>query len=130
MALDESTFTVVKRRFTDAERVYYETVKKHLLKRFHLLNDTGQKRLICRQARREYGQTIEQFYTALLVMAAKAFSCASSATVDRMILDQLICGCGEEKIRMYLIEKARDTSREALSLAVAYQTAIKYNENL
>ena len=63
-------------------------------------------------------------------MAAKAFPGESSAAVGRMILDQLICACGEEKERMYLIEKAPSTSREALSQAVAYQAAIKYNENL
>ena len=53
-------------------------------------------------------------------MAAKAFPGEISAMVDRMILDQLICGCGEEKLRMYLIEKAPSTSREALSQTVAY----------
>ena len=130
MALDEATFTVMKRDLTDAERVDYETVKKHLLKRFDLLKDVGQKRLIFRQTRREYGQTIEEFYTALLGMAAKAFPGESSSTVDRMILDQLICGCVEEKVRMHLIEKSPSTSREALSIAVAYQAAIKYNESL
>ena len=51
-------------------------------------------------------------------MAAKAFPGESSATVDRMILDQLICG--EEKVGMYLIEKAPSTSQEALSQVVAY----------
>ena len=130
MALDDATFTVVKRKLTDAERADYEIVKKHLLKRFDLLKDAGQKRLIFRQARREYGQNIEEFYTALLGMAAKAFPGERSATVDRMILNQLICRCGEEKVGMYLIEKAPSTSREALSQAVAYQAAIKYNENL
>ena len=48
MALDEATFTVVKRELTDAERADYDTVKKHLLKRFDLLKDAGQKRLIFR----------------------------------------------------------------------------------
>ena len=62
-------------------------------------------------------------------MAAKAFPGESSTTVDRMILDQLICGCREEKVRMYLIEQAPDTSMEALSLAVVSQAAINYNEN-
>ena len=62
-------------------------------------------------------------------MAAKAFPGESSATVDRMILDQLICGSAEEKVQMHLIEKAPSTSREALSIAVAYQAAIKYNES-
>ena len=49
-ALDEATFTVVKRELMDAERADYEIVKKHLLKRFDLLKDAGQKRLILRQA--------------------------------------------------------------------------------
>ena len=47
-----------------------------------------------------------------------------------MILDQLICRCAEEKVQMHLIEKAPSTSREALSIEVAYQTVIKYNESL
>ena len=34
MVLDEITFTVVKRELTDAERVDYKRVKKHLLKCF------------------------------------------------------------------------------------------------
>ena len=129
-ALDDATFTVVKRELTDDERKNYNTIKKHLEKRFDLLKDAGQKRLIFRQARREHGQTIEEFYTQLLGMAAKAFPGESSQAVDRMILDQLICGCADEKIRFHLIEKAPATSRDALSLAVAYQAAIKYNESL
>ena len=73
IAFDEATFTLVKRELMDAERADCETVKEHLLKHIDLLKDAGQKRLIFRQARREYGQTIEKFYTALLEMAAKAF---------------------------------------------------------
>ena len=61
-------------------------------------------------------------------MAAKAFPGESGQPVDRMILDQLICGCSDEKIRFQLIEKVPATSRNALSLAVAYQAAIKYND--
>ena len=129
-ALDDSTFTVVKRELTDNERSNYDTIKKHLEKRFDLLKDAGQKRLIFRQARREQGQTIEEFYTQLLGMAAKAFPGESGQAVDRMILDQLICGCSDEKIRFQLIEKAPATSRDALLLAVAYQAAIKYNDSL
>ena len=52
-ALDDSTFTVVKKELTDNERSNYNTIKKHLEKRFDLLKDAGQKRLIFRQARRE-----------------------------------------------------------------------------
>ena len=83
-----------------------------MLKSFDLLKDVGQKHHIFRQARREHGQNIKEFYTALLEMAAKAFPGENSATIDGMILDQLIYSCGEEKVRMYLIEKAPCTSRE------------------
>ena len=54
MALDEATFTVVKRELTDAQRADYEIVKKHLLKCFDSLKNASQKRLICKHARREY----------------------------------------------------------------------------
>ena len=50
IALDKAAFTVVKRKLTNAERSEYETVKKHILKRFDLLKDAGLKRLIFRQA--------------------------------------------------------------------------------
>ena len=73
-ALGDATFTVVKRELTDDERKNYNTIKKHLEKRFDLLKDAGQKKLIFRQVRRQHRETIEEFYTQLLGMAAKAFS--------------------------------------------------------
>ena len=130
MALDESTFTVVQRELTDAEWAYYETAKKHSLERFDLLKDAGQKSVILRQARRKHGQNFEELNTALLGMAAKALPEESSSTVDRMTMDLLKCDFEEEKVRLNLIEKAPNTSREAFSLAVAYQAAIKYNDSL
>ena len=33
-------------------------------------------------------------------MAVKAFPRESSTTVDKMILDQFICCCGAEKVKM------------------------------
>ena len=129
-ALNGSTFTLVKRELIDNETSNYDTIKKHLGKRFNLLKDAGQKQLIFRQARREHGQKIEEFFTQLLGMAAKAFPGESGQAVDRMILDQLICGCSHEKICFQLIEKAPATSSDALSLAVAFQAAIKYNDSL
>ena len=63
-------------------------------------------------------------------MAAKAFPEECSQAVDRMILDQLIRGCADKKIHFHLIVKAPATFRDALSLAVACQAAIKYNESL
>ena len=66
-----------------------------------------------------------------------AFPGESSQAVDRMILDQLICGCVDENIRFHLIEKVPATSRDALSLAAAYQATTndkvsrdEYNESL
>ena len=63
-------------------------------------------------------------------MAVKAFPGENSATVDEMILGQIICEYAEEKIRMHLIERAPSTPREALLIAAAHQAAIKYNESL
>ena len=53
----------LKENLTDDERKNYNTIKKHLEKRFYLLK--MRDRLIFRQARREHGQTIEKFYTQL-----------------------------------------------------------------
>ena len=53
-ALDDATFTVIQRELTDAERMNYDTVKRHLLKRFDVHKEIGQKRLLFRQAKREY----------------------------------------------------------------------------
>ena len=39
-------------------------------------------------------------------------------------------GCSNDKIRLYLIEKAPTSSRDALSLALAHQAALNYNESL
>ena len=66
MALDVETFTVVLREFTGSQRKNCDTIMKHLEKKFDLLKDAGQKRLIFRLARGEHGQTIEEFDTQLL----------------------------------------------------------------
>ena len=62
-ALDDATFTVIQRELTNAERMNYDTVKLHLLKRFDIHKELGQKRLLFRQAKREASQTLEEFYT-------------------------------------------------------------------
>ena len=129
-ALDDATFTVIQRELTNAERMNYDTVKLHLLKRFDIHKELGQKRLLFRQAKREASQTLEEFYTHLLGLAAKAFPDESADTVDRMITDQFIVGCEIDRTRLHLIEKGPHTSREALALGIAHQAAIKYNESL
>ena len=129
-ALDDATFTVIQRELTNAERMNYDTVKLHLLKRFDIHKKLGQKRLLFRQAKREASQTLEEFYTHLLGLAAKAFPDESADTVDRMITDQFIVGCEIDGTRLHLIEKGPHTSREALALGIAHQAAIKYNESL
>ena len=64
-ALDEATFTVVKRELNDNERQNYDMLKRHLLARFDIFKEAGQKRLIFRQAKREVSQSFEEFYTHL-----------------------------------------------------------------
>ena len=129
-ALDDATFTVIQRELTETERTNYDIVKSHLLKRFDVHKEIGQKRLLFRQAKREATQTLEEFYTHLLGLAAKAFPDETADTVDRMITDQFIVGCEVDRTRLHLIEKGPRTSREALALGIAHQAAIKYNESL
>ena len=85
---------------------------------------------------------MEEFYTHLLGLAAKAFPGENADTKDlgeirsladtndKNILDQFLIGSGDDKVRLYLIEKSPKTSREALSMAVAYKAALQYNETL
>jgi hypothetical protein len=128
--LDDSTFTVIIRELSEEERANYDILKNHLLKRFDMLKDPGQKRLTFRQARREGSQKLKNFYTSLLGLATKAFPGESGSTVDKMILDQFILGCDDDKVRLHLIKKQPASSREALSLALTYRAALKYNETL
>ena len=108
----------------------YDTAKRHLLKRFDFFKEIGQKRLLFRQAKRDATQTLEEFYTHLLGLAAKAFPDESAETIDRMITDQFIVGCEVDRTRLHLIEKGPRTSREALALGIAHQAAIRYNKSL
>ena len=64
------------------------------------------KRLLFRQAKRENNQSLEEFYTNLLGLAAKAFCDEPSATIDRMIIDQFIAGCEMDKIRLHLVKNS------------------------
>ena len=47
-----------------------------------------------------------------------------------MITNQFIKGCDKDKIRLYLIEKAPTSSRDALSLALMHKAALNYNLSL
>ena len=129
-ALDDATFNVVKRELTIVERTDYDTVRQHLLKRFDTYRESGQRRLMFRQAKRDPAQSFEEFYTSLLELASKAFPGDTGVIIDRMITDQFMVGCSNDKIRLYLIEKAPTSSRDALSLALAHQAALNYNESL
>ena len=98
-------------------------------KRFSPTHGEGQLRLLFRQYKQD-SQDLQSFYTELLVKATKAFPHDTTEAVDRFIADQLIAGCSNEKVRLYLIERHPRSSREALYLAVAYQAALEYNQNL
>ena len=89
-ALDDSTFSVIKRELIDVERTNYDTVKARLLKRFELHKEIGQKRMLFRQVKHEGAQTLEEFYSHLLRLATKVFQEETADTVDRMITDQFI----------------------------------------
>ena len=133
-ALDDTTFTVVIRELNERERNNYPILKEHLLKRLDIVRERGQRRLLLRQARRKPGQDLQTFYTELLSLAAKAYPGShtpeQAQVTDEAIMDQLICGCEDEKIRVFLLEKSPKSSREALSLAMAYQSAMRYNDSI
>ena len=50
-ALDDITFTVIIRELNETERKEYKKVREHLLKRFDMLKEKGQRRLQLRQAK-------------------------------------------------------------------------------
>ena len=129
-ALDDVTFTVVNRELSEAEKKNYVVVKEHLLKRFDLLKEKGQRRLIMRQSRRKPGQDLAAFYSELLGLAAKAYPGENAHVVDEAVMDQFIYGCEEEKVRLHLLDKSPKSSREALSLATTFQAAMRYNESI
>ena len=91
-ALDDNTFTVVTRELTETERNNYNTVKEHLLKKFDVLKEKGQRRLLLRQAHRKPGQDLQSFYTEILTLAAKAYTGPHTAEqaliTDEAIMDQ------------------------------------------
>ena len=65
-ALDDTTYKVATRELTATERKDYATVKAHLLRRFDLLKEKGQRRRILRQMMKKPGQDLASFYTELL----------------------------------------------------------------
>ena len=85
-ALDDATFNVVKRELTIVERTDYDTVRQHL-KRFDTYRESGKRRLMFRQAKRDPAQSFEEFYKSLLELASKTFPGDSGIIIDRMITD-------------------------------------------
>ena len=129
-ALDDKTFNIIMRELNENERQNYYTVKTFLLKRLNAHQTTGHKRLLFRQMKCESNQSLEEFYTNLLGLAAKAFCDETPATIDRMIIDQFIAGCEIDNIRLHLIQNNPKTSREAIDMAVNHQAALRYNDLL
>ena len=118
LSLDDKAFDIMIRELSENERQHYNSVKTHLLKRLNVHQTTGHKRLFFRQAKRESNQPLEEFYTNLLGLAAKAFCNESFAAIDRMTIDQFIAGCEMDKIRLHLIKNSPKTSRETIDIAV------------
>lgn len=129
-AVDDVTFTVLNRELTETEKNNYVIIKCHLLKRFDVLKEKGQRRLILRQSKRKPGQDLNEFYTDLLGLAEKAYPGETSHVVDEAILDQFIYGCEDEKVRLHLLDKMPKTSRDALAQAIAFLSALRYNDSI
>ena len=128
-SLGKPSFRVICRELTEDEKGDINVVKKHMKKRFSPTQGEGRLRLLFRQYKQD-SQDLQSFYTELLVKATKAFPHDIIEAVDWFITDQMIAGCSNEKVRLYLIERHPRTSREALDLAVTYQAALEYNQNL
>ena len=99
-----------------------------------MLDDKRQMRLLLRQALRKSGQDIQEFYTDLMNVTAKSYpdphNLEQAQLIDEIIVDQLISGCKDEKIRLFLLERNPTSSRDALSHAMNYKSAIKYHESI
>lgn len=133
-AIDSTTFRIVDRELTTTEKTDYDTIKKHLLKRFGIDGQEGLQRLALTHAQRQPGQDLQSFYTELLGLAAKAHpgphSTEQAKIVDRLVCDSFVWGCGDEKIRLHLLLKKPQSTREALEMALNHMAVLTYNESI
>jgi hypothetical protein len=129
LAMDPKIYPVIDRELTADEKNDYDTLKRHLLKRFDIYKESGLRRVLFTMLKREVGETHEDYYSRLLDYGNKAFTEETALTIDRMIRDQFMVR-NDDKTREHLIGKAPKTSREALSLAIAFQAAQTFTETL
>jgi hypothetical protein len=133
-AIDSTTFRIVDRELTTTEKTDYDTIKKHLLKRFGIDGQEGLQRLALTHAQRQPGQDLQSFYTELLGLAAKAHpgphTAEQAKIVDRLVCDSFVWGCGDEKIRLHLLLKKPQSTREALEMALSHMAVLTYNESI
>jgi hypothetical protein len=127
LSLDPKIFAIVDRELDANEKLNYDTLKRHLLKRFDIYKEAGLRRVLFTTLKREVGETHEDYYSRLLEVGNKAFTEENALTIDRMIRDQFMVK-NDDKTRLYLIEKAPKTAKEALSLAISFQAAHSFNE--
>jgi hypothetical protein len=129
LAMDPKIYPIIDRELTADEKNDYDTLKRHLLKRFDIYKESGLRRVLFTMLKREVGETHEDYYSRLLDYGNKAFTEETALTIDRMIRDQFMVR-NDDKTREHLIGKAPKTSREALSLAIAFQAAQTFTETL
>jgi hypothetical protein len=127
LTLDPKIFAIIDRELDASEKLNYDTLKRHLLKRFDIYKEAGLRRVLFTTMKREVGETQEDYYSRLLEVGNKAFTEENALTIDRMIRDQFMVK-NDDKTRLYLIEKAPKTAKEALSLAISFQAAHSFNE--
>ena len=127
LTLDPKIFAIIDRELDASEKLNYDTLKRHLLKRFDIYKEAGLRRVLFTTLKREGDETQENYYSRLLEVGNKAFTEENALTIDRMIRDQFMVK-NDDKTRLYLIEKAPKTAKEALSLAISFQAAHSFNE--
>jgi hypothetical protein len=127
LTLDPKIFAIIDRELDASEKLNYDTLKRHLLKRFDIYKEAGLRRVLFTTMKREVGETQEDYYSRLLEVGNKAFTEENALTIDRMIRDQFVVK-NDDKTRLYLIEKAPKTAKEALSLAISFQAALSFND--
>jgi enamine deaminase RidA (YjgF/YER057c/UK114 family) len=129
LAMDPKIYPIIDRELTAVEKNDYDTLKRHLLKRFDIYKESGLRRVLFTMLKREVGETQEDYYSRLLDYGNKAITEETALTIDRMIRDQFMVR-NDDKTREHLIGKAPKTSRNALSLAIAFQAAQTFTETL
>jgi hypothetical protein len=65
-----------------------------------------------------------------LGIAAKAYPTRKTDDIDEDVMDTFILGFKGEALRLHVVGREPKTSKEALSIALSYEAALKYNASI